>query len=176
MTQVLLSTLTNQLVSSPAYSPLRELRNTVPYQVGVYVWTDEAVQITGQMIVYAGIATGKKGLYGRIIGQPLNPKYLLTNRAKWHFQKDKFQIDNPILSNGKEAIDKSAFRKNVGRLQHIRAGEETVRFIKENFNLKFIVLPSELAKLLESEIIRIYEPRYNIASKPVRKASTLESE
>ena len=59
MTQVLLSTLTNQLVSSPAYSPLRELRNTVPYQVGVYVWTDEAVQITGQMIVYAGIATGK---------------------------------------------------------------------------------------------------------------------
>jgi hypothetical protein len=91
----------------------------------------------------------------------------LTNQSKWHIEKDAFQIANSVLSNGKKAIDKSAFRKNIGRLHHVRPGEETVRFIQENFTVRFIVLGTiELAKSLEEEIIRCHQPRYNIVGNP----------
>ena len=163
MLQTQLSALAKELISRSPHSPSEDLRGVVPNQLGAYVWSEKS---SGQ-IVYAGSATGNKGLYRRIIGQHLNPKYLLTNKEKWHQQKDAFQIVNFVLSNGKPAIDKSAFRKNIGRAHRIRPGEGTVRFIKDNFILRFIVLPSrETALSIEDEIIDLYCPRYNISGNP----------
>ena len=77
-------------------------------------------------------------------------------------------MNNPVLVNGKVAICKSAFRKNVARLHHLRAGTECVEYIKKNFILTFISfqkVKKDLVKKLEKELISTINPKYNSSHK-----------
>lgn len=113
--------------------------------------------------MYVGTATGKKGLYGRIISQHLNPRYLQTDQRKWCPKKNSYQIEHHTVSNNKPAIDKSAFRKNIGRINCIAPGLHTVNFIKLEFFLQFLTLQSKKRTLqLEKTIIIEFSPEYNI--------------
>ncbi|MGK0446825.1 MAG: hypothetical protein ACJA2M_000594, partial [Polaribacter sp.] len=69
------------------------LKIIVPKNMGIYFWfkneTDE--------LVYIGSGSGVKGLYNRIVGQHLNPKYI-EYRAKVHnLEKDVYQLKYPII-------------------------------------------------------------------------------
>jgi hypothetical protein len=161
MAHDMLSVFINGLINKVPFDAADDLRKTIPKEIGAYTWSTKR----NSKLMYVGIATGRNGLYGRIIKQHLNPSYLLTDQDKWR-EKDEFQIAHYSFLNGKPAIDKSAFRKNLGREHNLQPGEETVNYIKSNFCLRFIVVPSrESARAIEKEIIQLYEPGYNIAGK-----------
>ena len=134
--------------------------SSVPNKAGLYVWYST---LTGEP-VYVGSAVGVGGLRRRICQQHLNPRYL-ERRASKFTSKDWFQLENPILPNGVVAIDKSAFRKNLARSHGLKAGQESVDYIKANFCLAFVVLLSyepHRIKKLEAATIRTLGPTYNL--------------
>lgn len=93
--------------------------------------------------MYIGIAIGKQGLYGRILKQHLNGKYL-EFRSEKYTSKDIYQLENAFLKKDnnntefRKGIDKSTFRKVVGRLFNLKPGDETVNFIQKNFYCKYL--------------------------------------
>ena len=138
-----------ELRKSPKFDPAQDISNLIPRSFGIYGWFNKH----NDSIEYVGKATGKNGLYQRIINQHLNKSYLLTDKTKWHDELDAFQIKNYAISNGKPAIDKSAFRKNISRLNKLTPGIESVRFIKNNFHLRFIIInDKDEAKKLEKQL------------------------
>jgi hypothetical protein len=146
------------------YDPHRLGSEVIPKSTGLYAWfTKDA-----KKIVYIGVAQGKNGLHQRIIKQHLNPKYLETRESKFK-EKDQYQLEHPVFVNGRKAIDKSAFRKNVARTHRLRPGQESVDFIRNSFLLSFIVFrdynKTDLLGL-ESKVIEMIEPRYNISMNP----------
>jgi excinuclease UvrABC nuclease subunit len=140
------------------------LKIIVPKNMGIYFWfkneTDE--------LVYIGSGSGIKGLYNRIIGQHLNPKYI-EYRAKVHnLEKDVYQLKYPIIRERDNApgIDQSAFRKNIGRTFKIKPGQGTVKYIKDNFYLKYLEVDQKQELItLEQELIFKYKPKLNISHK-----------
>jgi hypothetical protein len=152
--------LAQALFSAPRHDPNADLSHTIPEQTGIYAW----FSAQEDRIVYVGKATGTRGLYTRIMKQHLNTKYLLTNRLKWT-DKDQFQAEHPAISNGKPAIDKSAFRKNVSRVHKLSPGHGSVDFIRAKFMVRFLPIAGEGTILaLERELIATYRPEYNITS------------
>lgn len=142
------------------------LKEKIPEKIGVYLWSTKDEQI-----VYVGSAIGEKsrltGLYRRIVTELLNPNYLLPIK-KNNLKSDSYQLRHPAYTKRakKPAIDKNAFRKNIGRIENIPPGEPTVNFIKSNFFLRFIVVPSkEIAKKIETKLIAKKQPKYNIQGK-----------
>jgi hypothetical protein len=131
----------------------------IPKTKGVYAWFSNQ----DHSMVYIGLAAGKKGLFNRIVRHHLNPKSLETREEKIR-DKDWYQVENPIYVDGKIAIDKSAFRKNVARYHKLRAGEESVNFLINNFKLNYYEL-DDLTKQqineVEDEMIKIFKPFYN---------------
>jgi len=116
---------------------------------------------------YIGIAIGTGGLKRRVVSQHLNPKYL-EFRASKHTEKDAYQMANSVERGSKDnnllrsGIDKSAFRKSIGRKKSINPGSPTVEYIFNNFFLK--VFESEdvdMIKKLEVDLIKKYEPEFN---------------
>jgi hypothetical protein len=134
---------------------------------GIYFWFDKNTDA----LVYIGIALGTGGLKRRIISQHLNPAYLEFRHEK-HTKKDQFQLENAIQrvrkggNTSQKGIDKSAFRKSIGRKLKLKPGLETASYILENLYLK--IFESEITndvRSLEIELIKKHEPIFNTAHK-----------
>jgi hypothetical protein len=140
-------------------------RNEISKNTGIYIWLD-----SNENIVYIGIACGKDGLHHRICNQHLNPNYLEFRESK-HNARDKFQLDNAILklSNKnitKKGIDKSSFRKSIGRNLNLKPGKETCDYIYKNLKLKVFESNNiKMIKELERELIIKLSPLFNTAYK-----------
>ena len=144
---------------------LENVRNEVPSSKGIYLW------ITHQdEIVYVGIALGKNGLRHRICNQHLNPKYLEFRESK-HNSKDSFQLEHAVVktrSNNqvKKGIDKSSFRKSIGRKLSIEPGVNTCKYISRNLKLKVFAHQDVIfVKELEKYLISSIQPIFNTSHK-----------
>ena len=97
---------------------------------GIYFWFSKETD----RLVYIGIALGVGGLKRRIVSQHLNPAYL-EYRPEKHTTKDKFQSEHSINRKSKDGkttqcgIDKSAFRKSIGRKLELKPGIDTVQYL-----------------------------------------------
>jgi len=140
----------------------------IPKDRGVYCWfsNDE------NRLLYVGRALGAKGLFHRIVNQHLNPNYL-EFRAEKQTSKDQFQLKFAIkkVINGKVqfGIDKSAFRKSIGRKLKIKPGADTVDFIKSNLYVKLII-SSDVKDIINIErfLIKEYQPEFNTSMKKIK--------
>ena len=149
---------------------LNDLDNQLSSKKGIYFWYDKK----DNSLVYIGIAKGRGGLRTRISKQHLRPDYLETRPSK-HTSKDGYQLKHAIVKetsdpdNKKKAIDKSSFRKSIGRTLSLKPGHETVNYIKSNLRLE--VHENEDEKFLVSQekyLISKYQPRFNTASKAIK--------
>ena len=154
------------LDSLPVIEPKRA-KSEIPSKRGIYFWFDNK----SNQLVYIGIAVGIGGLKKRIISQHLNPKYL-EYRAEKHTLKDKFQLENAIErlskkdSSMRKGIDKSAFRKSIGRTLNLKPGIDTVNYIVENLYLKINESEDiDVIKVLEKKLIGKYQPKFNTTYK-----------
>jgi hypothetical protein len=144
---------------------LLDVRNEVPASRGIYLWTTNKGEV-----VYIGIALGKNGLRHRICSQHLNPKYLEFREIKQN-PKDAFQLEHAIVklrSNNqiKKGIDKSSFRKSIGRKLSIEPGIDTCNYILQNLKLKvFAHEDATFIKELEKNLISTIKPIFNSTHK-----------
>ena len=141
-----------------------KIKDLIPKKIGIYFWLDKRTS----ELMYIGTGSGVKGLYNRIIGQHLNPKYI-EYRVKVHNQeKDAFQLENPVIRkrDGAPGIDQSAFRKNIGRTFEIKPGIHTVNYIKDNLILKYkLIEDKEELMIIEKRLILELKPKLNISHK-----------
>lgn len=137
----------------------------VPTDKGIYLWTTN-----DEVVVYIGIALGKNGLRHRICNQHLNPEYLEFRETK-HNSKDSFQLEHAIVkirSNNqvRKGIDKSSFRKSIGRKLSIKPGTSTCDYILKNLKLKILTHDdSAFIKELEKNLIVLFQPIFNTSHK-----------
>ena len=140
-------------------------KNEISKKTGIYIWLDSK-----ENIVYIGIACGQNGLHHRICNQHLNPNYLEFRESK-HNARDEFQLANAILklSNKniiRKGIDKSSFRKSIGRNLRLKPGEETCDYIYKNLKLKVFESNNiKMIKGLERELIVKLSPLFNTTYK-----------
>lgn len=134
---------------------------------GIYFWIDRS----DNTLVYIGIAVGVGGLKKRVAQQHLSAKYL-EYRSEKHTSKDEFQLKFAILRVSKKTgetkygIDKSAFRKSIGRMLQLKPGDETVNYIKNNLMLEvFESEDVEFIKSMEKHLIAKNQPKFNSAHK-----------
>ena len=157
----------NNILSNLKYINISNASNELTEEKGIYFWYEKK---RPDNVVYIGIALGRKGLRHRIFSQHLNPKYLEFRPSK-HNSKDSFQLENAIYRIGKKGdvrkgIDKSSFRKAIGRNLLICSGEDTCSYITNNLLLKiFESNDEELLKSLEKELISFYKPIFNTSFK-----------
>jgi excinuclease UvrABC nuclease subunit len=144
---------------------LKNAKHEISKSKGIYIWLNK-----NDEIVYVGIACGSNGLYHRICNQHLNPNYLEFRESK-HNEKDIFQLEHAItkLSSKnilKKGIDKSSFRKSIGRNLKLKPGIETCNFIMENLQLKIFESNHVIrVKKLEVDLISQFNPRFNTSHK-----------
>jgi hypothetical protein len=146
---------------------LNKVTDSLTNKRGIYFWIDK----NDNTLVYIGIAVGAGGLKKRVVQQHLCCKYL-EYRSEKHTLKDEFQLKFaiPIVSKKTEetkyGIDKSAFRKSIGRMLQLKPGEETVSYIKTNLMLEvFESEDVEFIKSMEKHLIVKYQPKLNSAHK-----------
>ena len=66
----------------------------------------------------------------------------------------------------KHGIDKSTFRKSIGRMLLLKPGQETVNYIKANLRLEvFESEDIEFIKNMEKQLIVQKQPKFNSAHK-----------
>ncbi len=150
-----------QLRESPKLDPEQEISHHIPRRFGIYGWFNKK----DDSIEYIGSATDEGGLYQRIIKEHLKESYLLTIKTGKHHEKDAYQMINyAIRKNGKPAIDKSAFRKNISRCNKLSPGSESVNFIKNNFYLRFLTFnDKDEANYSKKQLLdKLPKPKYNI--------------
>jgi hypothetical protein len=144
---------------------LKHAKNEISKSKGIYIWLNKKDEI-----VYVGIACGKNGLFHRIYNQHLNANYLEYRNSK-HNIKDEFQLQYAITKLGssnalKKGIDKSSFRKSIGRKLRLKPGEETCKYIFTNLKLKVLESNNiEIIKKLEIDLITKFNPVFNTAYK-----------
>lgn len=161
---VTLDELVAQLESAPRHDPLTLRSQDIPSAPGIYVWYAKEAGCP----VYVGKASGRKGLRHRIWAQHLNPRYL-EGRALKFTEADSFQLSCAVTIRGQPRIDKSVFRRNVGRREQVAPGQPTVDYIRRHFELAWVILPrSEIAILERDLIARIAPtgPLYNLGGNP----------
>lgn len=149
--------------SAPRLDPRNIQKEDIPRKIGLYAWF---LRKTNK-ISYVGSAVGAGGLRRRICFQHLNPRYLETRKQRFT-SRDSFQVNHPVLVNGKVVICKSAFRRNIARAHSLMAGKECVEYIKRKFLLSFVTFgdnEKELVKEIEKNLILTIKPKYNIAHK-----------
>jgi hypothetical protein len=129
-TSVTLDELLAQLEAAPRRDPLTRRRDDVPSVTGVYVWYAKEAGCP----VYVGKASGRKGLRHRIWAQHLNPSYL-EGRARKFTAADSFQLGCAVVVRARPCIDKSVFRRNIGRRECIAPGRPTVDYVCQHFEL-----------------------------------------
>lgn len=146
---------------------LEKINELLSNKRGIYFWFDKV----DDSLVYIGIAVGVGGLKKRIARQHLNPKYL-EYRDEKHTSKDEYQLKYAIprlsrkTGETKIGIDKSAFRKSIGRMLSLKPGNETVNYIQ--LNLRLEVFESEdivMVKNMEKSLIAKFQPKFNSAYK-----------
>lgn len=143
-------------------------KELLPKKRGMYFWFDKK----NDKVVYIGIAVGKKGLRGRIVSQHLRPEYLEYRPEKQSKKLDCFQIVNPFNKGNKKGIDKSAFRKSIGRKLKIKPGIDTCSYIVDNLYLRvFESEKIEYIKALEKELIQEHQPKFNTQHKKKKDKS-----
>ena len=153
-----------QIEDAPRRDPLTLCREDIPSAPGVYVWYSKASRCP----VYIGKAAGDKGLRHRIWAQHLNPRYL-EGRALKITTADAFQLSRAVVVRGQPRIDKSVFRRNIGRRERIAPGQETVDYIRECFEVAWVVLPQSEVAILERELIARFAAMwdlYNLSGNP----------
>ena len=114
----------------------QNIEKQVPKSKGIYFW----VNCKSKNYEYIGIATNNQGLYGRICSKHLNKNYLEYREIKHSKIKDSYQIKNAIRKEAnpeRKYIDKSAFRKNVGRLMELCPGEDTLDYVRNEGKFYF---------------------------------------
>ena len=146
---------------------LENAKVEIPKSKGIYIWLDH-----NDKIVYVGIACGRNGLHHRICNQHLNPNYLEFRESK-HNEKDVFQLNHAItrLSKNntlKKGIDKSSFRKSLGRNLKLKPGNDTCNYIFSNLQLKILTSDEiEMIKQLEIQLITQLNPIFNTTYKSI---------
>jgi hypothetical protein len=135
-------------------------REAVPLEQGVYAWCSR----TCGEILYVGKATGRGGLRTRIIGQHLNPRYLESREERFQ-PADEFQRRCGVLLAGKVCVDKSVFRRSIGRTLRLAPGEDTVRYIRENLAVAWLTSTDLVGQIPrhEIELIRELKPKMNVS-------------
>tara|TARA_B100001029_G_C14849409_1_gene332855 strand:+ start:23 stop:628 length:606 start_codon:yes stop_codon:yes gene_type:complete len=168
------TSLINNLLSKLVTLDYSKLDN-VPKERGIYLW------FRGLNIEYIGVANNKNGLYGRVVRQHLNEEYLEfrpTNQSS----KDTYQLAHAIEKvDGKEikyGIDKSTFRKKIGRKFELRPSKATVDYIKKNGSFKYVPVENiskEILELIETILIGFFKPELNDSKKNinVREVDTM---
>jgi len=146
---------------------LERISDLLTSKRGIYFWIDK----NDNSLVYIGIAVGVGGLKKRVNQQHLSPKYL-EYRSEKHTSKDEFQLKFSIPRVSKTTgvtnygIDKSAFRKAIGRKLLLKPGQETVNYIKNNLILEVFESDDvEFIKSMEKKLIAKYQPKFNSAHK-----------
>jgi hypothetical protein len=146
---------------------LQDAKSALGEKRGIYFWRDKQ----DDALVYIGIAVGKGGLKRRIVQQHLNPAYL-EYRPHKHTSKDAFQLRFAPTRISKKTgesclgIDKSAFRKSIGRMLQLKPGKETVSYIMNNLSLEvFESEDVEYIRELEKKLIAHFQPKFNSAHK-----------
>ena len=155
----------NEIFDSLKSLDYSNVKHGLPREKGIYFW------FVGEQVNYIGIAKNRNGLYGRIALQHLNDKYLEFRESKQNPELDKFQLSQAVQTldaegNAKIGIDKSTFRKKIGRKFKLKPGSETVSYIKENGILKFTVINNTEGKsldLIEATLIAFFQPPLNTA-------------
>lgn len=146
---------------------LAKVRDLLSSKRGIYFWLSNI----DNSIVYIGIAVGRGGLKRRICQQHLNPKYL-EYRSEKQNSKDVFQLKHAVSKTSKSSgeimrgIDKSSFRKSMGRKLSLKPGDDTVQYIHNNLLLKVFESEDESEiKEMEKKLIVKYHPLFNTALK-----------
>jgi hypothetical protein len=137
------------------------MRHDVPSERGLYVW----YSIRDGEVLYVGKATGRGGLRRRICGQHLRPGYL-ESRPERLRPEDRFQLSCGVLADGRACVDKSVFRRGLGRRFELAPGEATVRYIRENLAVAWLTedVLGEIPKC-ELDLIRELNPQLNVSGK-----------
>ena len=137
------------------------IKMMIPKEKGIYFWFESGTE----KLMYIGKASGKEGLYNRIISQHLRPTYIEYRGNKGGNQiKDAYQIKYAIIRerDGAKGIDQSSFRRSIGSTFNIKPGIHTVNYIKDNFYLKFIIIKNvDEIKTIEKEMIITLKPLLN---------------
>jgi hypothetical protein len=148
------------LGAAPRRRPGDLLREDIPRVPGIYVWFASA---DGRP-VYVGSATGGAGLRHRIWAQHLNRRYL-EGRSEKISAADEHQLEHAVLVRGRRCIDKSVFRRSIGRCHRLPPGQATVDFIRDYLVVAWVGLP-DLTRLdilgLEGELVHVLAPEYNV--------------
>ena len=134
-------------------------RDDIPTLQGLYVWSSAS---SGE-VLYVGKASGRGGLRNRIWGQHLNPKYL-ESREETFQPADNFQRGCCVLIGGRVCVDKSVFRRSIGRSLSLAPGERTVRYIRDCLAVSWVTFAPDLIGDIprnELELIRELKPRFN---------------
>jgi hypothetical protein len=137
-------------------------RDEIPVSQGLYVWSSA----NARDVLYVGKASNRGGLRGRIWSQHLNPRYLESRETKFIIPADDFQRGCKVLRNGKVCVDKSVFRRSIGRRFKLPPGEGTVRYIREHLSVAWVIFAPGLVReipRLERELIRELKPSLNVA-------------
>ena len=153
----------NEIFDSLKSLDYSNVKQGIPRDKGIYFW------FVGEQVNYIGIAKNRNGLYGRVALQHLNEKYLEFRESKQNPELDKFQLSQAVPTfdaegNAKIGIDKSTFRKKIGRKFKLKPGSETVSYIKENGTLKFTAINNIEGKsldLIEATLIAFFQPPLN---------------
>lgn len=135
-------------------------RDDIPSEQGLYVWYSTS---SGE-VLYVGKATGRAGLRKRIWSQHLNPMYL-ESRAEKFQSEDEFQRSCGVLVAGKVCVDKSVFRRSIGRSLRLAPGEDTVRYIRQNLAVAWLTIADLVGEIprYEVELIRELKPKLNVS-------------
>jgi hypothetical protein len=139
--------------------PARGLtREDVPAHRGLYVW----YSISSDAVLYVGKATGEGGLRRRIYSQHLNPKYLESRPEKLR-AADEFQRSCGVMASGRICVDKSVFRRSLGRRFRLVPGVGTVQYIRDNLAVAWLTADQlgDIPKA-ERDLIRELKPILNV--------------
>jgi hypothetical protein len=140
-----------------ASQPAAELtRAVIPPYKGIYAW------FSGPEVEYIGTATGAVGLRGRI-GNHLAPRYLESRPEKLG-PADEYQLSCGVFLNRKPAVDKSVFRRSLGRTLRISPGEGTVAYIRQLSVGWLTFSPAYEGTILslEEALIQAVKPKLNV--------------
>ena len=132
---------------------------------GIYFWFDKKTD----ELVYIGRALGVRGLRGRIVSQHLRETYIEYRAKKQSKTRDAYQLAHPYINGEKRGIDKSAFRKSIGRMKCLKPGKETLNYILDNLYLRIWEEESkEKGKKLEKYLIKKCSPKFNTQFKALK--------
>ena len=89
------------------------------------------------------------------------PRYL-EGRAHKFTEADSYQLGCAAVVRGRSCIDKSVFRRNIGRRERIAPGQATVDYIRQHFEVAWIVLPQPAIVPFERGLIERLAAEYDL--------------